>query len=64
MIEYLNESKVVQMGGCFLVRKPLLGLGYCPIDVALCAERDPFMRLYCLSKKTQSGLKLYLHHNE
>lgn len=62
MLEFLGEGKIAQLGGCFLVRKPTLGIGYCPVEVCLQPESPAFMRVFCLSKKLTPNLKLYLHH--
>ena len=63
-VEHLGEGKTVQMGGCFLVKRVVEGLGFCPVDVFTSAGTASFMKLNVVSKKMFGGLKLFIHNEQ
>ena len=63
LLETVGDAKLLQLNGCFIVKKQLFGITATPVDLLLSPNRpEAIMRLFVPSKKTQNASvgKIYL----
>lgn len=65
VVENMGDNKPIQLSGCFIVKKALLGMAVNAIDLLIGPESgEPLMKLYAVSKKAQgaTAIKLLLRN--